>query len=74
MHNDMPSQFDMVETIFDLIGCIGRTAQGDHINTAALENAMYLFKIPEGCTRAELYEIEGKWKQRLMAQEKNKDD
>ena len=65
MNNEIPSRFEMVETIFDLIGHIGGTAQGDHINTAALEDAMYLFEIPEGCTRKELYEIEGKWKQRI---------
>jgi len=64
MNNDMPSRFDMIEIIFDLL--CKQLFQEDP--STSLEDAMYLFRIPEGCTRAKLFEIEGVWK-RLLSRE-----
>jgi len=71
MKNAMPSRFDMIEMIFALIGEFGEAS--DPSNTIrihswkypSLLDAMYLFNIPDGCTRRELFEIESEWKKRL---------
>ena len=74
----LPSRADMIDMIFDLVnqfGTIdnpkgGSPTGGDGIVTScglsALDDAMSVFNIPEGCSQKQLWGIQGEWMSRVL--------